>query len=56
MNNPETTGNETSSNDSIGALDKDIEPLPDTNSVEGSGTSDNDDRSTTNSVTLNKEA
>ena len=53
MYNPETTGHETSINGSIEAVNKDIETLSDTTSVEENGTSDH--RSANNSVTLKKE-
>ena len=53
MYNPETTGHETSSNGSIEAVDRNVETLSDTTSVEENGTSDH--RSANNSVTLKKE-
>jgi len=53
MNNAESTGQETSSNDSIQEVNKEIETISDADSVEENGGSD--DRSSKNSVTLNEE-
>jgi len=53
MNNADTTGHETSSNDSIQAVNEEIKTIFDADSVEENGRSD--DRSSKNALTLKKE-